>query len=390
MPRYFHGSVLSGIKRIDYDATPPAYPYRQGRTYWDALDLTLAIMQNDGVEEVINQVGQETAVWVRNDSGVDIDNGDCVYIVGSVGQRPSIALAQANSLTTSDNKGIATQTIPHNSNGFVTIKGIVRDIDTSAWNEGDILYLSDTVAGHLQNTPVTAGYNMRIGLVLFKSAGAGIIYADPDRFPAYGNIAGGNYTQWYFDGTMRSIGLGTCYRDELQSLAGSAALVTPANDILNNPSEGSLTFKTSARYPTDYVFTNHQLNHDWIPGTVIDPHLHWWQLSANIPNWLLEYRWQKQLQDKTTAWTPLVLATHAGVWTANPFNQITETAAGITPPVGYGQVSDIVQMRLYRDVTNASGMFGGADVAANIDVVNFDTHINIDMLGSAGEYTKYP
>lgn len=205
-----------------------------------------------------------------------------------------------------------------------------------------------------------------------------------------GAISAGNYSHIQVDGTIRAFGEASCWRDELQSLISSAALVTPANDIIRNPAEGSITFKTSARYPTDYLVTNHQLNHDWIPGTVIDPHLHWWQISANLPNWLIEWRWQKQLQDKTTAWTQAVVNQNVGAWISNPFNQITDILNGITPPVGYGQVSDIVQFKIYRDVTNVSGLFAGADPeASDIDVINFDTHIEIDQLGSSQEYVKY-
>lgn len=71
MPRFGYSNTLTGIKRIDYSTTPPAYPYRRGRTYWDSLDYTLAVMQNNTTDNVINQVGQETTVYVRNDTGTD-------------------------------------------------------------------------------------------------------------------------------------------------------------------------------------------------------------------------------------------------------------------------------------------------------------------------------
>lgn len=45
---------------------------------------------------------------------------------------------------------------------------------------------------------------------------------------------------------------------------------------------------------------------------------------------------------------------------AGTIHQISRTVAGITPPGG-STISDIVQFRILRDTTNASGEFGGAD-----------------------------
>lgn len=196
-----------------------------------------------------------------------------------------------------------------------------------------------------------------------------------------------NYAEFESDGTLVFYGNATCWRDELQSLIG-ARLESPASDITRNIAEGSLTFESTARYPTDYVTVNHQLNHDWVDGTSIDPHLHWWQVSSSVPNWLIGYRWQRQGQAKTTAWTELPWASNAFTYSSGTLNQISGFGS-IVPPAGYGEVSDIVQYRIYRDVTNASGEFAGAEAGpVNIDAVNFDTHIQVNMLGSRQEYVK--
>lgn len=202
-----------------------------------------------------------------------------------------------------------------------------------------------------------------------------------------GARSAGNYSEIEADGTYQAVGDASTWRDELQSLA-SARLLSPAGDIVLNEAEASITFKASARYPTDYALTNHQINHDWELGTNIHPHLHWWQTSAATPNWLIEYRWQKQGSAKTTIWTPAIWTANFAVWSAGTLNQITEFSA-IVPPVGYGEVSDILQFRIYRDVTNVSTLFAGAEVGpANQDAVNFDSHIETDTLGSRTEYTK--
>lgn len=202
-----------------------------------------------------------------------------------------------------------------------------------------------------------------------------------------GDVSGGNYTEFSEDGTMQAHGDATCFRDELQSVT-AARLTSPSSDFEQNDAEGSITAKVSARYPTDYVSMNLQLNHDWAKGTVIMPHLHWWQTTGNIPNWLIGYRWQKQGAAKTSSWSNLKWVENAFTWSAGILNQIT-TFGEITPPVGYGQVSDIVQFRLYRDYTDVSTEFGAGDpVNASQDFVNFDIHIEVDMLGSSEEYIK--
>ena len=248
------------------------------------------------------------------------------------------------------------------------------------------LYMKDdaqVVTKITGNTTLTADSGAFTNLTA-TNADLGDIDVDTAQF---GDVAGGNYSEFESDGTLVAVGDAVAWRDELQPLTGSR-LESPSSDIVLNLAEGSVTFETGARYATDYVTTSLQLNHDWELGTNIHAHLHWWQVSANVPNWLLGYRWQKQGDTKTTSWTNLAIDSHIFTYSAGTLNQISEWAE-ITPPVGYGQVSDIVQFRIYRDVTNASTLFGGADPeAADVDAVNFDIHIEVDTLGSRQEYVK--
>jgi len=197
-----------------------------------------------------------------------------------------------------------------------------------------------------------------------------------------------NYSEFENDGTLIAYGDATCFRDELQSVTG-AQITSPSADFQINIPEGSVTAEASARYPADYITTNWQLNHDWKSGTVIYPHIHWWQTTVNEPNWILAYRWQIQSGAKATTWNDLRFSANIFAYTAGTLNQITRFPT-ITPPVGYGQVSDIVQVRLYRDVTNVSGLFDASETSpVDQDVVNLDVHIEVDMFGSAQEYRKY-
>jgi hypothetical protein len=155
--------------------------------------------------------------------------------------------------------------------------------------------------------------------------------------------------------------------------------------VLNAP-EGSITFEDNALI-TDYVVMSQQINHDWQLGTDIRPHFHWWQVSANMPNWLLQYRWQRNGEAKTTAWTSSAFDANAFTYTAGTLTQIT-SFPDIVPPTGYG-LSDVIQMRLIRDSTNVSGLFAGADPeAADVDAVSMDFHKQINTVGSRQPFSK--
>lgn len=201
----------------------------------------------------------------------------------------------------------------------------------------------------------------------------------------HGEETTSDYALFEDDGTLVFNGAATVWRDELGQLIGQR-LESPASDIVQNNAEGSLTYKTSAT-TADYVIINIQINHDWKFGSDIKPHLHWFQASATMPHWLIQYRWQKNGSAKTTAWTNQKWAANAFTYSAGTLNQITGFGS-IAAPAGYS-ISDILQIRLIRDTANASTLFTGADaLAASVEAVSFDVHREIDTVGSRQEYVK--
>ena len=382
MPRY---RVSDLITRLLFRTNPPDYPHREGLVDWSNSQHTINI--DSDISDVVGQATREILIKVRNVTGAPIGDGKPVYITGVAGNRPTVALAKADFPITSHVLGFTTSPINDNDDGYVCVDGLVNKVNTGALAEAAI-YLSATTAGGISNAvPAAPNFVVDLGEVLVSSVGNGVIRVNTPIRNAFGSVLAGNYTQFEGDGTMRALGLATCYRDELQSLI-STTLTSPSGDFVLNAAECSITAKTSARYPSDYLSTNLQINHDWSPGTAIFPHLHWWQTTANTPNWLIEYRWQKQGSTKTTAWTPIKWSSNAFVWAAGTLNQIT-IFSSIAAPAGYGQVSDIVQFKIYRDYTDVSGLFlAGDPVNASQDLVNFDTHIQVDTLGSRQEYIK--
>jgi len=90
---------------------------------------------------------------VRNTTGATLTKGTAVYINGAVGQNPTVAKALATSdATSAQTLGLMTADLANNSNGYVTIIGLITNIDTSAYTDGEQLYLSPTTAGTLTGT----------------------------------------------------------------------------------------------------------------------------------------------------------------------------------------------------------------------------------------------
>jgi hypothetical protein len=148
-----------------------------GKLQWDP---TNGCMQVGLVGGNVNlQIGQETVAYIYNNTGATITEGQIVRVVGSQGQRLTVALAQAdgdpNSATI---LGMATENIANNSSGFITTQGIVNNVNTNGFADGTLLYLSPTVPGGFTATkPVAPQHLVWIGYVVKgNSGGAGSIY----------------------------------------------------------------------------------------------------------------------------------------------------------------------------------------------------------------------
>lgn len=105
---------------------------------------------------------------VRNNSGATMTKGTVVYINSAVGQLPTIAKALATSdATSAQTQGLVTADIANNANGYVTIVGLVTNLDTSAYTDGAQLYLSGVTAGAMTATKQYAPIHLvYVGIVV--------------------------------------------------------------------------------------------------------------------------------------------------------------------------------------------------------------------------------
>ena len=132
------------------------------------------------VPETIQMASLETHAMVQNSTGATIPIGSVVGFAG-VGSNNYISISKylANGSTPSLYiLGVLAETLPDNGSiGLVTVWGPVTNVDTSAFNVGDILYASPTVAGGLTSVKPTATDNViPVAAVLVKSATDGVLF----------------------------------------------------------------------------------------------------------------------------------------------------------------------------------------------------------------------
>lgn len=156
---------------------------------WNDADGTADLGLKGG--NVTLQIGQEQVTRVVNKTGVNLleANYQAVRVDGAQGNRLKVALAQANNdANSADTLGLVTETINDNQEGFVTVSGLVRNINTTGsiqtetWLDGDVLYLSGTVAGQITNIkPAAPIHTVIMGYVVRAHATQGQIYVKVDN-----------------------------------------------------------------------------------------------------------------------------------------------------------------------------------------------------------------
>jgi hypothetical protein len=164
---------ITDLNLLDFD-TATTSTAGAGQMAWNSTDGTLDLGMQGGLK---NKIGHQLFAKVRNNSGSAITKGSVVKVVGVAGGFIGIDLALGDSDANSSTAfGIVAEDIADASNGFVAINGIIHGLNTNAFTEGDILYISPTVAGAFTNIkPVAPLHAVVIGYVAKKSATDGHI-----------------------------------------------------------------------------------------------------------------------------------------------------------------------------------------------------------------------
>lgn len=178
---------VANINSLGFDTTPTTVPTTEGSLYWDSADgnQTLSLVMAGG--NATQQIGQEQYYRIKASSA--ITNGQVVMFTGTVGASGGLTGAPATGLTAATASyvmGIATQDIALNGWGYVTAFGLVRQIDTSAFTDGAILYLNPSVSGGLTATiPTAPNPKVQVCAVVY-AAGNGSLFVRP----SFGGVLG--------------------------------------------------------------------------------------------------------------------------------------------------------------------------------------------------------
>jgi hypothetical protein len=170
----FSTSGTGTFTQINFDlgVTPS---HNEGTIFYDNDNKALAVYNDEA--DITLQVGQEEYVRVRNNTAGTISNGQAVYINGAHGAAaPTVELAISTGEATSQVIGLATHSIEPNTFGYITTFGVVRDVDTSAFNAGDSVYVSQAVAGGLTGvSPTIPNFKAPVGHVIRSHGSNGTI-----------------------------------------------------------------------------------------------------------------------------------------------------------------------------------------------------------------------
>lgn len=263
-----HRKLISSVLELDSDSkliAPKSYstevnadyvqlnvnlaenPTTVGAVYWDNDDQTLtAVMPPSNGSSVRLQIGQEMYIRAVNKTGTTISNGEVVFVDGAQGNRPSIALADADNYENATRViGMATEDIGKNLYGYITTTGLVRDLNTSDYSEGDCLYLSSTAGAYTTVTPTEGKARIRIGMVAKSHVTDGwiCVRVQEDKY-MFGSVDEGSYS--YFEketGVLVAQGSAITYRDEYASGVYFVPLGATAPDEVNVTIGGVVTKK---------------------------------------------------------------------------------------------------------------------------------------------------
>jgi len=129
------------------------------------------------LEWIDNYTG-DLRILAKNDSGVTISKGQVVMAVGAVGDRIEIAKAVADgSVSSKYMLGLASQDIIDSEEGYIQLLGEIRNLNTSAYAIGTVLYIDPASAGGLTSTePTSPNLAEAVAIVTRSHASTGILF----------------------------------------------------------------------------------------------------------------------------------------------------------------------------------------------------------------------
>ena len=139
---------IQNINYVDFD-TGYATTITTGQLGWDSTNNALAYGMAGG--NIIQHIGEDQYLYIKASSA--ITKGQVIMFTGSVGASGVLTGAPATGITDGTYiMGVAAEDIANNAFGFVQTFGVIKNVDTSAFADGDILWYNPSVTGGLTAT----------------------------------------------------------------------------------------------------------------------------------------------------------------------------------------------------------------------------------------------
>jgi hypothetical protein len=204
MPSLIGNQVLTFMDFYAQGTNPPAPPAGVVRFHSITTQgFTRFEQDNEAATNIV--LGRDNVFIARNTTGSIIAARSPVYVSGSTGNVPNIALAKSDVISTLPAVGLTLDAIGINAFGQVMKLGVISNVNTSAFSTGDVLYVDPTTAGALTKTrPVTPYLAQRMASVLVSSVDAGSLLVVTAPFIG-GLDTGTTSTTWKFNGFTLSM-----------------------------------------------------------------------------------------------------------------------------------------------------------------------------------------
>jgi len=257
--------TITDINYIDFN-TSYATTLGAGQLGWDGND-TLGLGMIGG--NVIQHIGEDQFFYCKASSA--ISKGQVVMFTGAVGASGVPTGAPATGITDGTYiMGVAAEAIALNDFGLVQSFGTLRNVDTSGYSDGDILWYNPSVAGGLTSTKPSApnvkaqiaavinGGSSGGGTILIR-INAGSTLGGTDSNAQINGASNGQFitydgTNGYWKNTSVSAGTG------ISVSSSSTGVLTISNTGVTNliydtfTADGSTTsFTTSATYTSGKI-----------------------------------------------------------------------------------------------------------------------------------------
>ena len=147
-----------------------------GQIAWNDTEKTFDMGLEGGT---VLQAGQELVLYGHNETGSTITNGQAVYITSASTPDGSLhfGIPSRDNANTFNTIAIATQNIANGASGYATKYGKVRDINTSAFVEGQKVYLG--INGAITSAQaIYPEHSIELGYCVISHPTSGSMYVD--------------------------------------------------------------------------------------------------------------------------------------------------------------------------------------------------------------------